>query len=51
MPSVGKAWEVTFVNGSGEYHECLAEGGAAGWHLQLSVLTFNLWEIIFDCKI
>lgn len=23
MPSVGKAWEVTFVNGAGEYSECL----------------------------
>lgn len=50
MPSVGKAWEVTFVNGSGKYHECLAEGRGER-RLQLSLLTFNLWEIIFDCKI
>ena len=48
MPSVGKAWEVTFVSGSGKYLECLVGGGERLW---LSLLTFNLRDIIFDWKI
>lgn len=41
---MGKAWEVTFVNGSGKYCKCLRG-------LLLFLLTLNLREFIFDCKI
>jgi hypothetical protein len=39
MPSVGKAWEVTFVNGAREHHEHLEA-------LQQSFLIFSIQEII-----
>lgn len=44
MPSVGKAWEVTFVNGASEHREHLEA-------LQQSHLIFCIQEIILcDCK-
>lgn len=45
MPSVGKAWEVTFVNGASEHHEHLEA------LQQQSYLIFCIQEIILrDCK-